>query len=92
MKYFVVVEDYSGAVIYSEGTYNECLSTLHDIYDEMIAFRAVMPKDEWRPVLYNQGADTLIVGGDRPETYTIYGGIDADEVLRTLYDWKEYHS
>lgn len=92
MKYFVVMEDWSGAHIHSEGTYEECLNVLRGIYNEMVEFRALMPMEEWTPILYIEGGHTLIVGGDKIEMYTIYPGTGAKRMVQTLNECREYLS
>ena len=85
MKYFVVMEDWSGAHIHSEGTFDECLSVLEGIYNEMVEFRALMPMEEWIPILYIEGEDMLIIGGNKLEKYTIYSGLlDAESMCQAL--------
>ena len=87
MKYFVVMEDWSGAHIHSEGTFDECLSALEGIYNEMVEFRALMPMEEWTPILYIEGEDMLIIGGNKLEKYTIYSGwLDAESMCQALND------
>lgn len=93
MKYFVAMEDWSGAHIHSEGTYEECINTIRGIYNEMIEFRAVMPMEEWTPILYIEGEDTLIIGGNKLERYTIYPvRTSAERMVQTLNECREYLS
>ena len=92
MKYFVVVEDYSGAVIYSEGTFEECLSALEGIYNEMVEFRALMPMEECPPILYIEGGGTLVIGGEVLAIYRIYPSSDGEGILQALNEHRKYFS
>ncbi len=92
MKYFVVMEDWSGAHIHSEGTFDECLSVLEGIYNEMVEFRALMPMEECPPILYIEGGTTLVVGGEVLAIYSIYPAIDGETMLRTLNSYRKYFS
>lgn len=92
MKYFVVMEDWSGAHIHSEGTFDECLSVLEGIYNEMVEFRAFMPMEECPPMLYIEGGATLVIGGEVPAIYSIYPAIDGETMLRTINSYRKYFS
>ena len=92
MKYFVVMEDWSGAHIHSEGTFDECLSVLEGIYNEMVEFRALMPMEEWTPILYIEGGGTLIVGGEVLAIYRIYPSSDGEGILQALNSQRKYFS
>ena len=92
MKYFVVMEDWSGAYIHSEGTFDECLSVLEGIYNEMVEFRALMPMEECSPILYIEGGGTLVIGGEVLAIYSIYPAIDGEIMLRTLNSYRKYFS
>ena len=92
MKYFVVMEDWSGAHIHFEGTYEECLNTLSGIYNEMVEFRALMPMEEWTPILYIEGGGTLIVGGEVLAIYRIYPSSDGEGILQALNSQRKYFS
>lgn len=92
MKYFVVMEDWSGAHIHSEGTFDECLSVLEGIYNEMVEFRAFMPMEEWTPILYIEGGGTLVVGGEVLAIYRIYPSTDEETTLQALNTHRKYFS
>lgn len=92
MKYFVVMEDWSGARIHFEGTYEECLNTLSGIYNEMVEFRALMPMEEWTPILYIEGGGTLVIGGEVLAIYRIYPSSDGEGILQALNDHRKYFS
>ena len=92
MKYFVVMEDWSGAHIHSEGTFDECLSVLEGIYNEMVEFRAFMPMEEWTPILYIEGGGTLVVGGEVLAIYRIYPSTDEETTLQALNNHRKYFS
>ena len=87
MKSFIIIEDWNGAHIHFEGTYGECINILRGIYNEMVEFRAVMPMEEWTPILYIESEDMLIIGGNKLEKYTIYSGLlDAESMRQALND------
>lgn len=92
MKYFVVMEDWSGAHIHSEGTFDECLSVLEGIYNEMVEFRALMPMEECPPILYIEGGGTLVIGGEVLAIYRIYPSSDGEGILQALNTHRKYFS
>ena len=92
MKYFVVIEDWSGAHIHSEGTFDECLSVLEGIYNEMVEFRAFMPMEECPPILYIEGGGTLVIGGEVLAIYRIYPSSDGEGILQALNTHRKYFS
>ena len=92
MKYFVVMEDWNGAHIHSEGTFDECLSTLEGIYNEMVEFRAFMPMEECPPILYIKGSRTLVIGGEVLAIYRIYPSSDEEGILQALNEHRKYFS
>ena len=43
--------------------------------------------EEWTPILYIEGEDMLIIGGNKLEKYTIYSGLlDAESMCQALND------
>lgn len=92
-KYYIIMEDWNGARIHFEGTYKECVNILWGMYNEIVEFRAVMPMEEWTPILYIEGQNTLIIGGNKLKVYTIYSNlIDAERRCKALNDGGEYLS
>ena len=92
MKNFIIMEDWNGAHIHFEGTYGECINILRGIYNEMVEFRAVMPMEEWTPILYIEGGGTLVIGGEVLAIYRIYPSNDGEGILQALNSHRKYFS
>ena len=90
MKYFVVMEDLTGAHIDAEGTHDECTAILRDMYNEIARFRADYPSEEWTPMLYIEEAEMLMIGGGYLELYTVCSEVSMQQMQHRLNNCKGY--